>query len=294
MKSLYLTLERQRFIVKSEQLLAKKGVNLACPVTTSKGELHMLYNQYPYVLYEWIDGESAKLRDYNDLESIIQSMAEFHYVSSSLSYPSDITIYEHNHWMNEYNSRLKSIEMWETAHKKTKNKNEAVVRNFIPFFKKMAKKALNELKLSKYDDYVNGVYSKSLVHGDFHNNNVIILKNDNVIIDFEDVRFDLPSKDLLRIYSLYINNHRFHSRAFLNMMKTYEYDHPLSPDVRQLVYIDLLFPHSFERLLRKKKYVHMKYKKLKHWIKQEKKKANYIYHYYFNKIEMKNGRNDSE
>lgn len=290
LKCLYLTPDRQSFIAKSEQLLAERGVNLACPVQTLKGDLLMLYNQYPYVLYEWIDGESAKLRDQDDLNSIIKLMARFHYATIGLQYPPEISIYEHPHWKKEYKDRIKTIKMWSNSHKKTNDKNEAIINRSLPFFKRMAKEALRELKSSKYEEYINGsVSAKSLVHGDLHHNNVINRKNEKVLIDFEDIRYDLPSKDLLRTYSMYTKNHSFNEKTFSSMMNTYEHYHSLSLDVKQLVFIDLLFPHIFERLLCKKKYVGMNTNELKHRIKQEKKKVAYIYRHYFLKKKIRNG-----
>ena len=100
---------------------------------------------------------------------------------------------------------------------------------------------------------MNGSVSvKSLVHGDLHHNNVNNRNDENILIDFKDVRYDLPSKDLLRTYSMYTKNHSFNGKTFSRMMNTYEHYHSLSLEVKQLVLIDFLFPHIFERLLRKK------------------------------------------
>ncbi len=295
LKSLYLTPERQYFIAISEQMLADRGVELARPIPTLNGDLLMIHKKFPYVLYQWIDGETAQLRHQDDLEAIIEAMARFHRASSELYYPSDIETYEHSQWKKEYKDRLKTIKKWLNAHQTSRNKNEAIINSAIPFFKQMAKAALKELKSSKYDDYIKGsVAAKSLVHGDLHHNNVINQKNVKVLIDFEDIRYDLPSKDLLRTYSMYTKNHSFKEKIFSSMMKTYEHHHSLSPEVKQLVFIDLLFPHIFERLLRKKKYIGMNSKELRHRIKQEKKKAAYVHRHYFLKIGIKNEGDNSD
>lgn len=285
LKSLYISPERQLFIAKSEQMLSQSGVDLAQPTPTLKGDLYLNHKDIPYVLYEWVDGKSMRLRHKEDLEAIVKVMAKFHFTSRDLDYPSDVKVYEHPNWINEYKDRLKSIERWKKEHKSSKNQAESIISREISFFRKMAKKALKALKNSRYEDYMKGLVSaKSLVHGDLHHNNLIDGKDAVTLIDFEDIRYDLPSKDLIRTYSMYTKSHPFAGEEFKSMMKTYERYNPLSPEIKQLVFIDLLFPHIFERLLRKKKYVGMSKEELKHRIKQEKKKASYIYkHYLSNK-----------
>ncbi|WP_424769044.1 CotS family spore coat protein [Paenibacillus sp. sgz302251] len=295
LKSLYITPERQHFIAKSEQMLAQKGVKLALPIPTLKGDLYMIHNRAPYVLYQWIDGKSGQLRHQDDLESIIKVLARFHHASHELDYPTDVKIYSHPHWKKEYKDRIKSMERWYNAHKSSKNcKKVMLIRSHIPFFQRMAKKALKALKESRYEDYLKGAVSvKSLVHGDLHQNNLINRKDTKTLIDFEDIRYDLPSKDLLRIYSMYTNKHPFVAKTFRKMIKTYEHFNPLSPEVKQIVLIDLTFPHIFERILRKKKYVRITCSKLKHRIKQEKKKIEYIHRHYL-KTSIKNRRGSIE
>ena len=282
LKNLYLTSERQQFIAKSEQLLAERGVKLASPVSTQNGRLLMKYNKNPYVLYEWIEGKSAALRNQDDLEAIVEAMARFHQASRQIQYPTNVKIYGHEHWEKEYKERIKTMEKWSKEHKSSDSSNAAIIKKFIGFFQKMAGKALQELQASRYDNYFNGDGSaKSLVHGDMHANNVIDRNNEKVFIDFEDVRYDLPSKDLLRLFSMYSKNHSFHGESFSSMLKKYENHHALSSEMKKLVLIDFMFPHIFERLLRKKKYVGMESKELRHRLKQEKKKAVYVYKKYF-------------
>ncbi|MBP1990982.1 CotS family spore coat protein [Paenibacillus eucommiae] len=281
-KSLYITPERQLFIVKSEQLLAEKGVKLARPIPSLQGELYMIFDKVPYVLYEWIDGKSRQLRDRDALESMVQVMARFHRASRGLDYPNEVQIYSHLPWEQDYKQRLKSLKSWHSKHKGSNNRKAVIISRHLPFFQKMAQKALESLHTSHYQNYMDGLDSaKSLVHGDFHHMNLIFQKDVGVLIDFEDVRYDLPSKDLLRIFSMYTKQNPFEGKMFRGMMKTYENINPFPTEVRQLVYMDLLFPHIFERMLRKKKYKKMSAPELKEWIKQEKEKALYVYDHDF-------------
>jgi CotS family spore coat protein len=291
LKSLFIDPERQRFIVYSEELLAQRGVGVARPVPTLGGDLFMIYNESPYVLYPWIDGDSGQLRDRRDLESMVQVMACFHEASRKLTYPTGVQIYGHTHWVKEYKQRLNSMKRWHRTHKASTSKKKMRVCAHTPFFIKTAEKALEALQTSRYEDYRNGlVCEASLVHGDFHNQNLIFRKQSGVLIDFEDVRYDLPSKDLLRIFSMYTKKHPFQPDVFLSMMKGYERVHPLEADVMELVRIDMLYPHIFERMLRKKLYSKMSMDELEQRLQQEVDKAKFIDQHYFKTKGNENGR----
>ncbi|QGQ94920.1 DUF1679 domain-containing protein [Paenibacillus psychroresistens] len=285
LKGLYISPTRQHFITKSEQLLAAQGVKLARPLTTVKDNLYMIYNRDPYVLYEWIDGKNNHLRNPSDLEALVKVIARFHSASRKLEYPSEIKIYSHPHWEKEYKERIKSIENWYSDHKSSKKRKEKIILKYIPFFRKVANKAYGALKRSEYQAYKDGnISTNTLVHGDFHQMNLLFKNKVGFLLDFEDIRYDLPSKDLLRIFSMYLKKHRFSSQVFRKMLKTYEGLHPLVPEVKQLICIDFLFPHIFERMLRKKTYNRMDKKHLQYRINQEKRKASYIYRHFAKKL----------
>ncbi|WP_438347159.1 CotS family spore coat protein [Paenibacillus sp. FA6] len=284
LKSLYIKPERQLFIATSEYLLSQRGVRLALPIPTLNGDLYMIYNRVPYVLYQWIEGKGSRLQDRNDLESIVEVMAQLHHASRELDYPPDVKIYDHLHWKKEYKQRLKSLEVWFSKHKKSKSEKDVIINSNLSFFYKIGKKSLKELQKSSYQDYMKDLVSaKSLVHGDLHHKNLIYKENVLTLIDFEDVRYDLPSKDLLRIYSMYTKKKPFEKKTFRSMMKIYNDNNPLSPEVKSIVSIDLLFPHIFERMLRKKKYARMSIDQLNFMILQEKKKSLFVYNHYFKK-----------
>ena len=172
--------------------------------------------------------------------------------------------YKHKSWLHNYEKRLNTMKKWRKKHKKTRSPKNHLIRSYLPYFLKIGKIALNKLKRSPYREISAQPYKKqSLVHGDFHQNNIIVKGHRRVLIDFEDVRYDFPSKDLLRIFSMYTRNRKFKSKDFLSMIKVYEKIHPLSRKERDVLIIDFLFPHIFERDLRQKKYAEVPYRKAK-------------------------------
>ncbi|WP_134699023.1 CotS family spore coat protein [Ammoniphilus sp. YIM 78166] len=277
LKSLYLSQQRQQFIAMSEVLLRKKGIQLAEPIPTKNEELYFQYKGYPYVLYPWIEGDRHPLNTRSDLRSIIEVLANMHRASYGLHFPSRVKIYRNVDWKKEYRMKRKQMKTFFQQNKNAKDPKKREFAKYVPFFLKLSKKSLRYLKKSSYTDLASRSYKKrSLIHGDAHQGNILSDNRRINIIDFEDVRFDFPSRDINRLFAKYTRRHDFTREIFDNMMQTYLETNPLSADERKVVMIDLLFPHVFTRLLKLKKYKLITLKEIKHVIKQEKKKGKYI------------------
>lgn len=279
-KSLYLDPKRQQFIVVSEKLLSAQGVPLARPLPTKSGQLIFTLHGVPYVLYEYIKGKPHSLKNSKRLIEAVKVIAYFHRRSRGLTYPADLEIYSHLNWLKEYEKRLKNMKKWAEKHRHSSDKKKQLILRYLPFFHKMGEKARNLLKQSSYSSLAATPYEQqSLVHGDFHQVNLIRQGDKLVLIDFEDVRYDFPSKDLLRILSMYTRHHSLKRSTLKQMFKAYEQINPLSKDAKQVLLIDLMFPHIFEHMLRKKKYKGS-YDYVRHVIKQEKRKVNWVKHHF--------------
>ncbi|MBP1932408.1 phosphotransferase [Ammoniphilus resinae] len=281
-KSLFIPKDRQQFIAETEVLLGDRGVKLANPVPTERNQLYIMYENSPYVLYEWVKGKSQSLRRKKELYGVVKSLGRFHHSSVGLSYSRHTNIYSENDWVSDYQNRLDTMKNWKERHAGNRTRKHKYILKTIPFFQKMGRLALKKLKSSSYQSLISKPYPKlSLVHGDFHQNNIIVNKNRKFFIDFEDVRYDLPSKDLIRIFEMYTRIHTFNGKEFKKMLKKYEETNPLSAREKQLLFIDFLFPHIFEKNLRKGKYSKLPLSRVKHQIAQEKRKIRFIYREYF-------------
>ncbi|MBO8170772.1 MAG: phosphotransferase [Bacillaceae bacterium] len=280
LKTLYLTEKRQKFIVYTEKLLQQKGVELAKPVPTQDGRLYFFHDGSPYVLYNWTSGNSHPLKKEKHLLNMIKTVARFHKKSKGLKYPDDVTLYSHLDWKQEYRQRIHNMQNWRHYYEQTTDPKKQYILQHLSYFIKVAEKAYQYLLKSDYDDIVSQPFNEqTLVHGDYHQNNVMRHNKKNVLFDFEDVRYDLPSRDIQRILSMYTRTNPFSQKLFNNVIRTYEKKHPLTLNMKHIIYIDLYFPHIIEHMLRKKKYLKADMKRMKHIIKQERKKAKCLEKY---------------
>ena len=280
-KCLYEEPERQRFIAESERLLAERGVPLARPVPAEDGGLCLMHDGAPHVLYEWVDGPAAPLMEEEHLMDIVLLAARLHAGSRDLAYPKDVRRYAHLDWREEYRQRIRSMESWLEKHGGASGK-KAEIAAAVPFFVKEGERALEELENSRYGDYrAGGLDPPTLVHGDLHHNNVLCSAEGKTLIDFEDVRYDAPSKDLLRILSMYTKRKPFDGETLLRILRLYRRTHPLSRELRRIIRIDLWFPHIFERMLRKKVYKRLDERGVRFIVEQERRKAEFVRERYF-------------
>ena len=283
-KGLFTTPERQRFIAESERLLAERGVPLARPVPMRDGGLCLAAAGAPYVLYEWVNGPGALLTSEEHLQAIAGLAALMHQRSRDLAYPEAVERFTHLDWREEYKQRIRTMKEWREKHGGERDGKKALIAAAVPFFLKEGERALEELENSKYGEYRGGgLDPPTLVHGDLHHNNVLCPGpgDEKVLIDFEDVRYDAPSKDLLRIFSMYTKRQPFEGEMLRRMLRLYRNINPISREMRRIIRIDFWFPHIFERMLRKKVYRRMDEAQVKFFLEQERRKAEFVRDRYF-------------
>jgi len=96
-------------------------------------------------------------------------------------------------------------------------------------------------------------------------------------IDWEDARYDFPSKDISRVLSLLMRkNKKWNPRSFKHLMNGYLRENPLSRRQRHLLYADLAFSHIEERFLRQRQYADMTENEIDRFLEEEAKKMSYM------------------
>lgn len=270
------------FVTKAEQLLKSNGLQILCPIPTKQGKLFFMHEGVPTVIYEWVDGIDHTLETASDFKNVIQTIAKLHEASHGLEMPAGTKIYSNVDWQEEYRKKLKTIANFRQLYCAPSDKRKKEFLKKYAFFYKMGKKALKLLQSSDYASLSKLPSSEqTLIHGDTHQGNILRLNNRTTMIDFTDMCYDLPSKDLVRIYSKFIKRKHFEPTSFEQMFHWYEAIHPLDENLKSVILIDFLFPHTYERLIRLKKFNTLKSSEIRRILTEERKKIKYIHKTYF-------------
>lgn len=279
LKRLNITEMRQRFILSAEQFLRAKGVKIPRTLRTKKGHLYFMHGGYPYVIMKWIKGKSPPPATTSRIKEIGRLLGQFH--AKSIGFQSDLgnRYSSANSWEHEYLLDIYHMEEWFTAHAATSSSRENAIKKQLHFFLRAARSALHALDQTAFfhEWKKTSHHLQYLCHGDFHTANIISNRSGSYLIDWEDVRYDFPSKDLSRFLQ-FIMRHEggFSSHRWNLLWRAYQSKNRLTKKEKKLFYIDLSFPHAVERFLRKRAYMNMKRSAVDRFLKQERQKITYM------------------
>lgn len=278
-KSLFNPPERQDFILDAEAHLIRKGLLVPKTKQTKDHKRYIIWRGFPFLLQEWAPGPMLALNSPHRIKRTGATLGRIHAASIGFSSP---TGEEYNGaliWEEEYDSDFAHIQLWRKQHARSTDPKHVIISQHLPFFLIAGKIAIDSLRNSSYFSRWKKMPCNRhfLCHGDFNNGNLLSEKQKITVIDWEDVRYDFPSKDISRILSLMMRkNKRWKPSSFTHLMSGYLQENPLSRRQRHLLYVDLAFPHIAERFLRQQQYVDMTEREIATFLKQEIKKIAYM------------------
>jgi CotS family spore coat protein len=118
-------------------------------------------------------------------------------------------------------------------------------------FQEQARKSLQRLKESDYDELIKkGNEGWGLVHQDYGWSNGQMGPNGMWIIDLDGVAYDLPIRDLRKLISgKMLELYKWDVNWVREMIKAYHKANPITPELFEILMIDLSLPNEFYRLM---------------------------------------------
>ncbi|WP_243291371.1 phosphotransferase [Bacillus sp. FJAT-47783] len=283
LKGLSIPNTKQMFIIQTELLLKQKGIKLAEPMSDKCGNYSFTHETLCFSLYEWIRGSTYSFKRFDDLMILVETASLLHSHSYHLNYPPSIKVHTYMTREKKYDQYMIQLLQWHEKHKHSTRLKEKEITKAVPYFLQIGMQASHYLKENGYRDLMKHSFkNQTLVHGDLHTNNIIVNHNNEIVlIDFENVHYDLPSVDLNRLWRRYMKRHVFKASDFIKMLEKYQRIHPVSAQIEKLMMIDFLFPYNFEHMVRKQRFQQMSLEEVNHLIEQEKQKAKFILKDYF-------------
>jgi len=273
LKTMYITEARQRFITEAEDFLRNKGIPIPRTIPTWENKPYFLLGGYPYVLQEWIEGIP------NDQECFVESAAllgKMH--AASLGFQPSVGGVESAtaKWMKKYRHKLLTMKTWKSMHEHTRSPVKLEILSSLDFFL-YAGEQIQQL-LQQHPIYLSWLKKplseQYLIHGDFHNHNVLRTASGLSIIDWEFVKFDYPSRDFMKVLNRMMSKeNRWDAAGFSSLLTAYLAQNSLTEKELFLFYVDLAFPHRVERMLRKKWYRDMFVEEAVSFVQREREKT---------------------
>lgn len=278
LKTTYITESRLKFILQIEEFLRKQNVNIPKVIYTNDNHPYFIFEGYPFVLQEWIDGEEFQFTEEDSLQKVGHLLGKMHVRSLGFQ-PEDSEMIERPSWEEEYQEKLRYMVKWAKRMEKTKNPKKIIIRDSIDFFLTSGKELQN--KLTQHPYYA--IWKKKplhecyLSHGDFHTKNILMSRPEWCIIDWEFSKYDFPSRDcMVLIAKMMAYDNRWDSAKFTTFLSSYLSQNPLTHQELSLFFLDCAFPHRFGRFLKRWRYTKMSTKEVQEFIDREKQKTNYM------------------
>ncbi|TCO71030.1 CotS family spore coat protein [Marinisporobacter balticus] len=263
LKRLKHTKDKAMFTVNAQIYIYEQGGKVPKIYLNNTKEPITEYNDQLFVLYEWIDSKDLYFDNSSDLCSALEGLSKFHVTSKGYVPPQEAKISSKlGRWNEQYESMKNRMLKWKNeAQLKPQNKSYASYLKYIDPIIKIADKAINDLDKSAYYSLTNVDQKEApLCHQDFGTGNVILSGEDVYIIDLDGVTYDLVGRDLRKIIGKRMEKQgKWDRETIKNILKCYEKGNRLTQHEKEILKIDLLFPHWFfakvKNLFKKNKHV---------------------------------------
>lgn len=254
LKRLNQTLEEALFSVNAQIYIFNNGGNVPKVYTNAKGNTITEYNGQLFVLYSWVDGRDMILEDPKDLALALQALSNFH--MNSIGYeppPTAIISSKLNKCPNQYESmKNRMLKIKDLCIENSNNISYSACIQSMDYIVEICDKTINLINNSEYISLCNISQKEScLCHQDFGTGNVMLSKKGAIVIDLDSVTYDLPTRDLRKIIGKrMIKLNDFNINNIETILKFYESTYTLTPKHKEVLKIDLMFPHWFFGLIK--------------------------------------------
>jgi spore coat protein I len=254
LKRLNQSLEQALFSVNAQIYIFNNGGNIPKIYLNAKENPITEYNGQLFVLYSWVDGRDMNLDDPKDLALALQTLSKFHADSIGYEPPNTAIISSKlGKWPKQYESmKNRMLKIKELCTQNPNNTSYSTyIKNVDPIIE-ICNKIISSIDTSAYNDLCNIEQKKScLCHQDFGSGNVMLSKDTGIVIDLDSVTYDLPARDLRKIIGKRMMKFNDYSiKNIETILKFYETNIILSPKHREVLKIDLMFPHWFFGLVK--------------------------------------------
>lgn len=218
-------------------------------------------NGEKYVVTDWFNGEECDLRSLSGLSEAAKNLGKIHKASEGfVREEDDIMCMDVNLRFSRHNKELKRICSYMRS-KKRKNEFEVFAIDSFSSFYKQGCIAEDMLRCSAY--YTEREWEKhAICHGDYNHHNVIFTSEGVATTNFGKMCVCPPLVDVYYFLRKAMEKNNWDVQKGMTILKGYESVCGLQKEELEFLYIQLLFPEKFWKLM------NQYYNRKKSWMSQ--------------------------
>ena len=249
LKRLRHPLERALFSVNAQLYIQNNGGNVPPVIVNKKGSAITLYGDQVFVLYGWIDGRDLNFNNQADLAMAVEGLARVHQASIGYKPPEWARVSSKlGKWPEQYRSMRDNLVQWkeESLQKKQDSAHGCYLKH-VDSVLEIADMAIEALEKSPYNKLVSVEQELfPLCHQDYGKGNALLKGKDVYVLDLDGVTYDLAARDLRKIIGKQSEDGDGWNKDRIDrIVGWYEGGRKLSAEEKEMLIIDLLFPHWF-------------------------------------------------
>ncbi|KAA9021764.1 CotS family spore coat protein [Niallia endozanthoxylica] len=232
-----------------EYLVDVQKANVPPIVKTKDGQNYVEAGGKLWFVAEWIEPLFPVTKDLEGAKHLCRALGEFHKLSKGYVPPEHAELATRLYkWPKSYEKVVNKMDWFRTiANAYSDLPASQHLLNVVDIFEQQAINSLERLKQSGYDNLVqSGNESWGLVHQDYGWSNGQMGADGMWIIDLDGVAYDLPIRDLRKLISGTMADLLIWDTTWVReMIKAYHEANPISPELYEVLLIDLSLPTEF-------------------------------------------------
>lgn len=197
-----------------------------------------------YILKTYEDGRECNIKDMEECQSAVETLASLHKVSWSEKPLSELTqpysvckeFYKHNRELRKVRKYLKD--------RSQKSNFEIALLHSYDYFLNLALQVTEELRF-----FENEKENHFICHGDYQYHNVLVSGGKMHVINFEKCLYDSPVRDLYLFLRKLLEKSEWSEFVGFNLIQAYEKVRPMEKEEYRQLYFRLSYPEKFWKIV---------------------------------------------
>lgn len=248
------SMERAEFLYNILEFLSEESFLAESVVPTKEG--NMLARDEAegksYLLKNWYTGKECDVKNRDHILVSVRKLAAFHNIGRCygreipqflMAEPDELLKeYEkHNRELNKVKNYIRS--------KHKKNEFEMLFMKVYDSYRSQAMEVTEQLKIqleTLTEEEKQQMYG--LCHGDYNQHNVIFSQGDCILLNFEQMCYNIQISDLANFARKILEKHNWNARLGMDIISAYDKIHKLLPQECRQLYLRLAYPQKYWKI----------------------------------------------